>query len=158
MAHIFGSGLNSRLYRALVIDSAVASDAGAWYQGTMLDQTRFGISARPRDGVTLPQLEQAIDKVIADFTTSEIADDELNRAKTKLVADAVYAQDSQSSLARWYGAALTTGSTVEAVQARPERLRAVTAEQVRDAARRYLDKRRSVTGYLIRDAREEKKS
>jgi hypothetical protein len=35
----------------------------------------------------------------------------------------------------------------------------VTAEQVRDVARRYLDKRHSVTGYLIRElAREEKKS
>ena len=49
--------------------------------------------------------------------------------------------------------------------ARPERLRAVTAEQVRDAARRYLDKRHSVTGYLVREGaarsekpREEKKS
>jgi len=39
-------------------------------------------------------------------------------------------------------------------------LRAVTADQVRDVARRYLDKRRSVTGYLIREGapREEKKS
>ena len=37
------------------------------------------------------------------------------------------------------------------MQARPERLRAVTAEQVRDAARRYLDKRHSVTGYLVKD-------
>jgi zinc protease len=36
----------------------------------------------------------------------------------------------------------------------------VTPEQVRDAARRYLDKRQSVTGYLIREGapREEKKS
>ena len=56
--------------------------------------------------------------------------------------------------------ALTTGSTVEAVLARPDRLRALTAEQVRDAARRYLDKRHSVTGYLVKQAapREEKKS
>jgi zinc protease len=49
---------------------------------------------------------------------------------------------------------------VQAVLERPERLRAVTAEQVRDVARRYLDKRHSVTGYLVKDAapREEKKS
>ena len=52
-----------------------------------------------------------------------------------------------------YGAALTTGSTVEDVQTRPDRLRAVTAEAVRDAARKYLDKRRSVTGYLVKDRR-----
>ena len=77
-----------------------------------------------------------------------------------MIADYIYAQDNQSTLARQYGAALTTGSSVEAVLARPERLRAVTAEQVRDAARRYLDKRHSVTGYLVRERapREEKKS
>jgi zinc protease len=69
-----------------------------------------------------------------------------------MIADAVYAQDSQGTLARWYGAALTTGSTVEQVQSWPDRIRAVTAEQVHDAARRWLDKRRSVTGYLIKDA------
>jgi zinc protease len=33
----------------------------------------------------------------------------------------------------------------------PDRVRAVTADQVRDAARQWLDKRRSVTGYLIKD-------
>jgi zinc protease len=160
LAHIFGSGVSSRLYRALVVDSAVATDAGAWYQGTMLDHTRFGISARPRDGVTLQQLEQAIDKVIADFMASEIGADELNRAKTKLVADAVYAQDSQSTLARWYGAALTTGSTIAEVEAWPSRIRAVTADAVRAAARKWLDRRRSVTGYMIKDTKrqEERRS
>jgi zinc protease len=72
----------------------------------------------------------------------------------------VFAQDNQSTLARLYGTALTTGRSVEAVQTRPERLKAVTAEQVRDAARRHLDKRASVTGYLIKDGaqREEKRS
>ena len=80
-----------------------------------------------------------------------------------MIADYVYAQDNQSTLARCYGAALTTGQTVEDVQARPQRLRAVTADAVRETARRFLDKRRSVTGYLVKDikdvaAREEKRS
>jgi zinc protease len=46
------------------------------------------------------------------------------------------------------------------LQSRPDRLRAVTAERVRDAARRFLDKRHSVTGYLVREGapREEKRS
>ena len=42
-----------------------------------------------------------------------------------------------------------------------DRIRAVTAEQVRDAARKWLEKNRSVTGYLIKDPtpkREEKRS
>jgi len=37
------------------------------------------------------------------------------------------------------------------VQQWPDRIRAVTADQVRDAARQWLEKRRSVTGFLIKD-------
>jgi zinc protease len=160
LAHLLGSGVNSRLFRALVIDKPLAIDVAAWYQGTMLDATTFGIAARPREGVTLPQLEQAIDAVIADFIASEIPAEDLSRAKTRLIADAIYAQDSQSRLARWYGAALATGATLTDVAAWPSRVRAVTGKEVRDAARKWLDKRRSVTGYMVKDARpqEEKRS
>jgi zinc protease len=160
LASLLGSGVNSRLYQALVVDKAIAVDTGAWYQGTVLDHTKFGIAARPRSGVSLPQLEQAVDAAIVDFIKSDIPEDELNRAKTKLIASAAYAQDSQSSLARWYGAALTTGSTIADVEAWPGRIRAVTADAVRAAARKWLDKQRSVTGYLIKDVKrqEEKRS
>jgi zinc protease len=69
-------------------------------------------------------------------------------------------RDSQSSMARWFGAALTTGSTVQKVLTWPERIGAVTAEAVQAAAKTWLDKRRSVTGYLIKDAQrpEDKRS
>jgi len=160
LGHILGSGVNGRLYRTLVIDKGIAVDVNAWYQGTALDLTRFGISSRPRPGTSLPQLEQAIDAAIADFIKSDIPADELERAKTRLIAEAVYAQDSQSRVAQWYGAALASGSTVAQVEEWPDRIRAVTADQVREAARKWLDKRRSVTGYLIKDGKrpEEKRS
>ena len=97
--------------------------------------------------------------MIAAFLDKGPTAEDVERSKARMIADYVYAQDNQSQLARMYGAALTTGSTVADVQARPDRLRAITAEQVRDAARRFLDKRRSVTGYLVKDGpREEKKS
>jgi zinc protease len=54
-------------------------------------------------------------------------------------------------MARWYGSALMTGASVHDVAKWPERIRAVTAAHVQQAARRWLDKRRSVTGYLIKD-------
>ena len=53
--------------------------------------------------------------------------------------------------------ALATGATVDDVRAWPDRIRAVSADNVREAARRWLDKRRSVTGYLIKDARSDEK-
>jgi zinc protease len=158
-AHILGGGSNSRLYRALVQGQRIATSAGAWYSGTSLDQTRMGVYGTPAAGNTLEKVESAVDAVIADFIEKGPTAEELERSKNRMVADYVYALDNQSTLARMYGAALTTGSTVADVQATPDRLKAVTAEQVRDAARRYFDKRRSVTGYLVKEAaREEKKS
>lgn len=151
LAHILGSGSNSRLYRALVVDKRVAVSAGAWYESSALDMSKFGIAGSPREGVTLPQLESEIDAVIAQVISSGVTADELERTKSRLIADAIYAQDSQASMARWYGAALTTGATVDDVLAWPGRIRAVTAAQVQQAAREWLDKKRSVTGYLIKD-------
>jgi zinc protease len=160
LAHILGGGATSRLYRALVIDQGLAADAGAWYQGAALDATRFGVYASPRPGTGLAQLEQALDGVIAEVAEHGVTADELARATTRLVADFIYAQDNQMTLARFYGLALTTGSTIEDLRARPDRIRAISADQVREAARRWLDKRRSVTGYLVKGTanREDKRS
>jgi zinc protease len=160
LAHVLGGGANSWLNRSLVNEQRLATSAGAWYQGTSLDDGRFGVYGTPASGVPLEKLEAAIDTVLATFLEKGPTDVELERSKSRMIADYVYAQDNQSTLARMYGAALTSGQTVADVQARPERLKAVTAEQVRDVARRFLDKRRSVTGYLIKDGapREEKKS
>jgi zinc protease len=151
LANILGSGSNSRLYRALVVDKSVAVSAGAWYDSSAFDMSKFGVYGAPREGVTLPQVEAAIDAVIADVIDKGVNADELERVKTRLIADAVYAQDNQATMARWYGSALTTGGTVKDVERWPERIRAVTAQEVKDAARTWLDKRRSVTGYLIKD-------
>jgi zinc protease len=151
LAHILGSSSNSRLYRTLVVDKQVAVSAGAWYESNALDLSKFGFSGAPRSAVTLPQLEADMDAVIAQVIDKGVTDEELERAKTRLIADAVYAQDNQASMARWYGAALTTGGNVNDVQHWPDRIRAVTAAQVQDAARQWLDKRRAVTGYLIKD-------
>jgi len=163
LAHLLGGGTNSRLYQTLVVDKKIALDASAWYTGSMLDDSQFGVDGRPRPGVSLPQFEAAIDDSIAGFLASDIPADELERAKTKMIANAVYARDSQATLARWYGTALTTGRTVADVQSWPARIRNVTAQAVHAAALKWLDKKRSVTGYLIKDttqqqAKREKRS
>lgn len=152
LAHILGSGSNSRLYRALVVEKDIAVSAGAWYQGSALDATKFGVYGSPKPGIALPQIESEIDATIAALIAGGVTAEELERSKTRLIADSVYAQDNQATLARWYGTALTTGNSVEDVRAWPERIRAVTASAVQDAAKQWLDKRRSVTGYLIKDA------
>ena len=73
----------------------------------------------------------------------------LERAKTRLVADATYARDSQSDLARWYGSSLAIGQTVREVEEWPAKIDAVDAEAVIGAARRWLDHKPAVTGHLL---------
>jgi zinc protease len=160
LAHVLGGGSTSRLYAALVSEQGVASSAGAWYQDAALDMSRFGIYATARPGLSLHQLEDAIDSVVAEIADKGITPDELDRAKSRMIASFIYAQDNQSAQARLYGAALATGLTVEQVRDRPGCLGAVTAEAVRSAARQWLDRRRSVTGYLLKagTARDDKRS
>jgi zinc protease len=161
LAQLMGGGSNSYLYRALVIDRPLAISAGAGYQGTALDPSQFSISVTPKPGVEFAQIEEAIDKVIADVAQNTARAEDLERVKTQLIAEAIYAQDNQATLARWYGGALSTGLSIDDIRSWPERIRAVTAEQVRDAAQKWLDKKRSVTGYLIKDSTpkgEEKRS
>jgi zinc protease len=148
LAHILGSGSLSRLYRALVVDQGIAVNAGSWYSGTVLDRARFGIYATPAPGNSFEKLEAAIDAVLAKIASGGVDMAELERAKTRLIADSVYAQDNQSRLARMYGAGLTVGATVEEIRTWPDRIRGVSAEAVRDAAKTWLELRRAVTSRL----------
>src|SRR5664279_3983728 len=64
LAHILGSGNSSRLYRALVVDKPVAVSAGAGYDSSALDLSKFSVYGAPREGVTLSQFEAEVDGVI----------------------------------------------------------------------------------------------
>ncbi len=160
LAQLMGSGSNSYLYQALVVEKPLAISTGAWYQGTAIDPSQFAISATPKPGVSFAQIEQAAESVIADIARNPVPATDLERAKTQLIAESVYAQDSQSALARWYGASITVGMTADDIKSWPDRIRAVTAAQVSEAAQKWLDNKRSVTGYLVKETpkREEKRS
>jgi len=149
LAHLLGGGPTSLLYRRLVVEQKIAVVSECYYMGTALDETRFWLYAMPAEGVSLEQLDDAVEKIVREIADKGVAEADLARAKTRLVADAIYAQDNQASLARWYGAALTTGMSVEDIRAWPERMDAVTAEDVRKVAAKWLDRRRAVTGFLL---------
>jgi len=147
LAHVLGGGHTSLLFKTLVMEDKIAVTAGAHYQGTSVDDTRFYVFAVPAPGVSLERLDAAIDAVIAVAAHGVQAAD-VRRAKTRLVADAIYAQDNQATLARWYGASLAADLRLEDVAQWPERIEAVSAADVQKATR-WLDKRRSVTGFLL---------
>ena len=145
---MFGGGATSQLYRSLVIDRPLGVSAGAYYAPTALDMATFRVYASPRPGVDLAAIEAAVDEEIARLLKEGVSEHEVERAKRRMRADAVYARDSLGGAARTIGAALTSGRTVQDVETWPERIGAVTVEQVNAAARAVLRPEASVTGLL----------
>lgn len=147
---ILGNDATSRIYRSLVVEQEIAVGASGWYYGASLDEASIGFFAIPAPGVSLAEAEAAIDAEIARLIADGVTEDEVAAARKTLLADAIFAQDNQQSLARNYGIALTTGSTVEIAATWPDRVLEVTPEAVNAAARKFLRPERSVTGLLIR--------
>ncbi|MDP2803843.1 MAG: pitrilysin family protein [Phreatobacter sp.] len=153
LAQVVGTSPNGRIYKTLVSDREMAVSAGCFYAGSALGDGRFGMHAAPRPGVSIETLETAMLEVAARVAGEGVRDDEIARAKTRLIAESVYSQDSQASMARMYGAALTSGSSMEDLQQWVERIRAVSREQINAMAPRAFDFSRAVTGELARAER-----
>ena len=140
-----GSSFTSVLAERLTFEAPVALFSGAGYGGDALMEGTFGITVAPQPGVSLAEAEAAMDEALARFMEEGVDAAQLDRIRTQVEASEVYARDDVEGLAQRYGAALATGLTVEDVQAWPDALRAVTAEDVMAAARSVLDLDQSVT-------------
>jgi zinc protease len=149
LAEVLGGGATSRLYRKLVVEKRIASYAAAWYSGDGLDSGSFGVYASPVPGGKVEPVEAEIDTVLEDVKANGITADELARTKATLIANTIYARDNQGNMARAFGTGLTTGTTVDDVLEWPDRVKEVKLEDVKAAAAKVLDIRRSVTGILL---------
>jgi zinc protease len=149
LSDILGGGATSRIYRRFVVEKAIAASAGAGYGGGGLSDGSFSFAATPRGDTTLDALLSEWESMLAELLADGITDDELADAKRRIVANAIYSQDSARSLAQAFGDALATGGTIADVRDWPERMNKVTKEEVMAAARKYLKFDRSVTAYLV---------
>ncbi|MAL41030.1 pitrilysin family protein [Thalassospira sp.] len=149
LSEIIGSGTTSRFFKSLVVDQAIATSVGTFYDPVAVDLASFGVYAVPRDDVELADLEKAVDDQIADVIANGVTEDELARAKQKLLDSAVFARDSLSAGARVLGKSLAVGLTVDQVESWPDRISAVTVDQVNEAAKRVFNDKQSVTGWLM---------
>jgi len=149
MSYILGgSGDNSRLGLALTKRDKIMSSVQTWYDGDGIDDRMVGVYGQPSEGETLKDVEAAIDTEIAKFIAEGPTEEEMTRAKTVLLANAIYAKDNAEGLANYYGEGLTFGLTIEDLDAWPDRMNAVTIDQVKAVAAKYLVMERSVTGTL----------
>ncbi len=150
LVQIIGGGATSRLHKSLVLDKKIAAGAGAWYDSSNLDSGKIAFYGSSLPGNKIADVEKAIDEVLDDVRANGVRAEEVERAKNTLIAQAVYAQDSQSHLARIFGVALTTGQKVEDVIEWPGRIEKVTLEQINQVAKKYLNSSVATTGFLLK--------
>lgn len=151
---IIGNGSTSRLYKSLVIEQKIATNVGFSYDGDSWDDGIITMYASPAPGIGIAQAEEALKNELRKVIAEGVTEEELRAAKTRMQDAAVFARDSLSGPAMIFGRALVTGSTVDQIEYWPRDVEAVTAAQVQDVARRYLDpdaaqKNPVVTGYLL---------
>lgn len=139
LAAVLDGYSGARLERALtqgpnrVADSAGA-DNGLWGRGPQL----FMLSGVPAQGKTAEQVEAALREQVARIANEGVSEAELTRVKTQWVASAVYKLDSVFNQARELGTSWVQGQPLDANERLIERLRAVTAEQVKAVAGKYF--------------------
>ncbi|MEM9425780.1 MAG: pitrilysin family protein [Pseudomonadota bacterium] len=149
-----GSPTTSVLAQKLQFEEQKSVYAAAWYRGQSLDDTTFGVVNVPVPGTSLEDAEAALDQAIAEFIEEGVDPEKLERIKTQMRASEIYALDNVRGLANRYGAGLTSGLTIEDIEAWPDILQAVTEDDIIAAAKRVFDRRKAVTGF-VRTATEE---
>jgi zinc protease len=113
--------------------------------------TTFTVSATPKRGTPVAELEKAVDRELRRVVEHGVETDEVRRATQRMQAAAVYARDSLAGPANIVGAALSIGRSLDDVAAWPDRIGAVTAADIQAAARAVLIERNSATGILLPD-------
>lgn len=146
---ILGGGSQSRLFKQLVLGQKLASTTSAWYNGDQLDSGSFGFFAAPTEGSDLGKLETSIDLILVDLIKNGVTAEELRDAKDQVQASYIYALDQPASFGSLIGLGVTMGLKTEALLQRDVALASVTLDDIKLAAKTYLDIKRSVTGTLL---------
>lgn len=156
LADMMAGGATSPLYKALVVDSKIAVSAGASYDGDGLAPGTFTLYASPRPGVSMADLESAVEAALAAFLENGVSEDARKKSVRHLVTDAIYARDSLRAGAQALGSALASGQTVDDVESWPRHIEAVTVGQMQAAAAAVFGARGSLTALLLADGKEAK--
>ncbi|HEY5604111.1 MAG TPA: pitrilysin family protein [Gammaproteobacteria bacterium] len=138
LAHVLDGSDSSRFTRELIRGKAMAASIGAEYDLFSRMDELFLFDSTPAQGYTVADLEKAIRAQIERLKTELVSKKELERIKNQVVASKIYEQDSIFYQAMQMGTLATVGLDWRLMDEFVDRFRAVTAEQVRQVAQKYL--------------------
>jgi zinc protease len=138
LAGILDGGESARLPKHLIRDKRIAASASADYNIYPRFDDLFQLDGTPAEGHDIAELETALREQVQQLRDSLISPEELERVKAQVVAGNVFQRDSIFYQAMMIGMLDTVGLDWRWTERYVDRIRAVTAEQVRDVARKYL--------------------
>ncbi|MDS4022774.1 MAG: pitrilysin family protein [Candidatus Competibacter sp.] len=135
---VLDGGNSGRISRNLIRGSQVAAAADTGYGPTSRLDELFVLAGNPSPGRAGAELEKALRAEVARLREELISPDELSRVVARVVAADVYQQDSMFYQGMRLGTLETVGLGWNKLDDYVQRIQAVTPEQVREVARKYL--------------------
>ena len=130
---------SARLNKTLVREKKIASNVGAAYESTARGPSLFTIEGTPSEGVSVATLETALREQISLLIKDGVSAQELARVKAQVTAGEVYKLDSVFYQAMQLGQMESIGFKHQDIKVMLDKIQAVTAQQVQDAAREILN-------------------
>jgi zinc protease len=138
LAYILDAGSSARLASHLIRGSELAVSVEASYDAFYRLPGMLTFDAVPRAGVDIEQIETAIRKEIDQLKTDLVTPNELQRVRNQIVAAKVFQRDSVFNQATMIGRLDAVGLDWRLADKYVDHLKAVTPEQIREVARKYL--------------------
>lgn len=139
LAGVLDGNASARLNRTLVRTNRIAVDVGAGYDMVQRGGiSMFLMEGTPSEGVTVEDLEHALLWEADKIKQEGVSEEELLRVKAQVIAADVYQRDSVFYQAMQIGKLETSGLSWKLLKEYPEKLKSITAEQVRQVAQKYL--------------------
>jgi len=148
LSGVLDGGNSARLQSRLVRGKEIAVSAGAGYELYSRLPELFTLEATPAEGHSVFELEYALKEEVRQLQTDLITDDELQRIKAQVLAGDVFQKDSNFYQAMQIGLLETVGLGWQKGEEYVEKINQVTAQQVRDVARKYLFEDSLTVAYL----------
>src|SRR5260221_11596879 len=138
LAEVLGGSDAARLHQVLVRERRVATSVGADYEMVSRGPGMVFVEAAAAQARSGAELEAGVREVIAGIAAAGVTAEELNRARVQLLAQLVYKRDSFFAQALELGERESCGLSYRDADRFAGRPKAITAEQIRAAAARYL--------------------
>lgn len=147
LSEILGGGKSSRLYKEIKEQKGLAYAISA-SNGSMIDDGILYITANFTPH-SYEKLEKAIFDAISEIQKYGITEEELQRAKNKIIQDTYYQRESTSNIASELGYIMALTGSSNLYNNYIEGIKKVSACDVQSAAQKYLGVNKSAVAIIL---------